>query len=53
MRLVRIFFYSVMEDNLLLSSGTRAFQEQSFDDDRQGMVSHLSSSDHSYVLSVL
>ena len=52
MRLVQIFS-SVMEDDLLLSCGTRAFQEQSFDDDRQGMVSHLSSSDYSYALSVL
>ena len=42
-----------MEDNLLLSCGSRAFQEQSFDNDRQGMVSHLSSSGHSYALSVL
>ena len=34
MRLLRIFC-SVVEDDLLLSSGTRAFQEQPLDDDRQ------------------
>ena len=42
MRLVR-FFCSVMEDDLLVSSGTRAFREQPLVNDRQtgqGMASH-------------